>query len=490
MIKNSKKEDTGTYRCRAMNEIGHIECSSELSIERVPEFLKKLEKLVAAEQCEAEWTFQLIGLPKPTIEISRNDQLIDIASLPDLYSLDELDNKQYCLKFNCVSKSDVGTWRITATNSAGKATTLNKLDSMSLSPPVFIKGLNNTHLPQDIDNKLEVLVNALPFPDFVWYKNGQKINLDTYSRKYKTELDKENNLIRLVLIKSQEEDSGHYKVTLFNPGGEASSEGYYTIKGTIPKFAHKPLNVKVLHNTKALFAVSIDGDPMPLITWSKGGYNLSESSKNDIFYDDKNDTHFLEINDCTTKDAGSYKVTASNIYGTDCHSFMLNVTQNKEEITDFIEDIRIKLKSRSVRKVTLNDSHGPEWNSLKRVKIKHDNHTQELKHSEPKFKIKQIEEIIGNKFILELNNELRVPEHKSAVFSCSVSDLNAKVAWYFNHQLIDDSMKRFQIYALGELRILTILNCLWNETNSFVKCKWDDIETNSKLFITSILKNC
>ena len=55
-IKNSNLNDTGTYICRAANEIGKTECSAELSIEKAPEFTKKLEKLVAAEQCEAEWT--------------------------------------------------------------------------------------------------------------------------------------------------------------------------------------------------------------------------------------------------------------------------------------------------------------------------------------------------------------------------------------------------------------------------------------------------
>jgi hypothetical protein len=44
-------------------------------------------------------------------------------------------------------------------------------------------------LAEDIDTKIEVLVNALPFPDFVWFKNGQKINIDFLSRKYKIELD-------------------------------------------------------------------------------------------------------------------------------------------------------------------------------------------------------------------------------------------------------------------------------------------------------------
>jgi hypothetical protein len=295
IIKNSNKDDTGTYKCQAKNQIGFVECSAELAIEKPPEFTKKLEKLMAAEQCEAEWFFQLVGLPKPHLEISRNNEIIDIDNLPDLYSIDELENKNYCLKFFSVSKKDVGTWKITATNQCGKAITLNKLESMPLTPPAFIRGLTNSRLAQDIDNKIEVLVNALPFPDFVWFKNGQKMNLDFLSRKYKIEIDKENGLIRLVLMKSSSEDSGAYKITLFNPGGECSSEGNYTIKGYPPKFEEKPESIKVLNGSQAIFAACINGDPSPCLIWSKGSTNLVESNKFDIFYDDSIDTHFCKL---------------------------------------------------------------------------------------------------------------------------------------------------------------------------------------------------
>ena len=232
VIKNSRKEDTGKYTCKAVNEIGQAECSAELDIESAPNFLQKLERLDAVEDCEAEWHFQLAGLPKPDIEITRDNQLFDLAKNSDLYALEELDNKMYCIRFRKVSKKDAGTWRVSASNTVGRATTLNKLETRPLVPPVLIRGLADSRLPQDVDNKIEILLNGVPFPKCVWFKDGNQIDFTTQAEKYKQEIDPENGLIRLVILDCQTEvDSGVYKAIISSPGGECTTEGTYTVKG-------------------------------------------------------------------------------------------------------------------------------------------------------------------------------------------------------------------------------------------------------------------
>jgi hypothetical protein len=196
-----------------------------------PQFLKKLERLDAVEQCEAEWYFQLIGVPKPKIGFSINGQLTDILASPDLYVLEELENKMYCLKFKSVSKKDVGNWAITASNSAGQASSVARLESLPLAAPSFYKELSDTRLQQDVDNKLEIIIDGLPFPKVEWFKNETQINLET-SRKFKSEIIKENGIARLWILNSKvDEDNGTYKVSISNKGGECSSQGYYTISG-------------------------------------------------------------------------------------------------------------------------------------------------------------------------------------------------------------------------------------------------------------------
>ena len=78
-IKNSRKDDTGVYVCKAVNEMGEAECTAQLVIEMAPLFLRKLEKLSAVESCEAEWSFQLAGIPKPIIVFTRNNEEIRLG---------------------------------------------------------------------------------------------------------------------------------------------------------------------------------------------------------------------------------------------------------------------------------------------------------------------------------------------------------------------------------------------------------------------------
>jgi hypothetical protein len=82
--------------------------------------------------------------------------------------------------------------------------------------------------------------------------------------------------------------------------------------------------------------------------------------------------------------------------------------------------------------------------------------------------------------------DLSVPEHKLGVFECAVSHSDAQVTWFFNGMQVDtmQTKKRFQILSIGEFRRLAIRNCLIHETNTPVMCKWGELETSAKLFVT------
>jgi hypothetical protein len=94
LIKILKKEDSGIYICKAFNEIGEVECKAQLSTEMAPQFLKKLEKLEAVEECETDWFFQVSGIPRPKITFNKNNQTIEWDSEQNkkFYELKSLDD--------------------------------------------------------------------------------------------------------------------------------------------------------------------------------------------------------------------------------------------------------------------------------------------------------------------------------------------------------------------------------------------------------------
>jgi hypothetical protein len=541
-IKNSRKDDTGVYVCKAINSVGESECTAQLVIEMAPQFLKKLDKVLAVESCEAEWTFQLIGIPKPVIVFAINTQEIDFEAEKSFYSLEELDDHVYNIKFSEVRKKDVGNWTCTATNSAGTASCIAKLDTQPLCPPSFIKELSKlTRLPQEVENKLSVDVAGVPFPKIEWFKEGKSIDFDTQSDKYKLERDLNTGTWSLVISNCKiDSDSGIYKARIYNPGGECSCEGTVAVKGFAPRFIEKPEKIYALTNEVATFVAVVEGDPTPTVEWSKGKNILQDNNDIKIYYDQENDLHIMEISNCKPKDAGTYQVTAINEFGTDLAPVTLIITHNPEDVVD----LKDQLKNRGGRR-SVDNSNDPDWGKLKKgkagikdadqdpdwgklKKVIRDKPQQEEqikeeqvlpdrkpfvpkefgprdtdletyekkpkekddegKVSDPDLKRKSApttETAPGGKEFTKLLVDMTVPEHKLGVFECSVSDAKAEVVWFFNDNQTDkmQTKKRFQTMSIGLFRRLAIRNPLIHESDSKVTCKWDDLETTAKLFV-------
>ena len=382
IIKNSRKEDTGVYVCKALNDIGQAECSAQLEIEMAPQFLKKLEALHAVESCEADWSFQLIGLPKPNIEFARNGVPIDLNENTD-YLIEEQEDNFYCLKFKNVVHKDIGNWTCTASNTAGKVSCVAKLESLPLSAPKFVVGLVDTRMAQDVTNRIEVQVTGVPFPQIEWFKNEIQINMDAQADKYQMERNIKNSTHTLVILNSQIDlDSGLYKARIHNPGGECFSEGNYKIKGYAPKFIEKPEKIYAIKDQTATFAAVADGDPLPVVTWSKGRNALEDSAETKIYYDKSIDVNFMEILNCKPKDAGTYQVTATNEFGVETAPVTLMFTHNPDDVVDF----HLNLKNRSP-KVSAVEEEGPDWGKLKKAGSKRSSDEEDA----DKFKLKHVE---------------------------------------------------------------------------------------------------
>lgn len=545
VIKNSQNDDMGVYVLTASNDVGEAESKAEIVIEKKPEFVKKLETLEAVFSCEAEWLFQLIGVPKPEITFSRNNIDIDLASSSDVYELKDLDNNNYCLLFKNVSNEDAGSWACQAVNSAGRASCLSKLEVLALEGPKFIKELKDIMLPEEKDNKLDVVVTGRPFPQIEWFKNNELINIAADSSKYRLEKDMNRGTLSLVIRNCENEtDSGSYKARIFNKGGEAESVCEVKIYGYAPRFVEKPEKLYTLVNQTVAFGAIIDAKPPATVTWSKARNELSNSDEINIYSDESINAYFMDIVSCKSKDAGTYQITATNEHGTETCSVTLILTQNEGEVVDH-KALLLKRKG-SARK---DDSNDPDWGKLKKagqgrkdgpddmemIKLRkvskdkvetsedkdrtaipeHDPYKgkefgprdkieldslerkrdkkegeedDESKEGKNKAKSDKPDSENANKFTRTLIDAI-VPEHKLSIFECAVSDATASVQWYINGTPIESFTKKNKYIklAINDLRRLSIRNCLISETDSQVTCKWDNLETSAKLFVNEAL---
>ena len=175
LIKNSKNDDAGTYTCKAINDIGECECTALVVVEMAPQFVKKLDKLEAVESCDAEWNFQLIGLPKPEITFNKNNKPVTVSDTDEFYNLKELGENNYALYFKSVRPDDVGSWTCQASNNAGTVSCIGKLETLPLTEPAFVKGLSDRNIQIDVDNKIEIKVSGIPVPQIEWFKDDIKL---------------------------------------------------------------------------------------------------------------------------------------------------------------------------------------------------------------------------------------------------------------------------------------------------------------------------
>jgi hypothetical protein len=110
-----------------------------------------------------------------------------------------------------------------------------------------------------------------------------------------------------------------------------------------------------------VFATIVKGNPKPSVKWQKGRVSIQESSEIKIYYEEESDMHCMEIDNCKTKDAGTYQVSASNEFGTETIPVTLIITKNPEDVID----LKNMLKNKNYGK-RMSQTDDPDWGTLKK----------------------------------------------------------------------------------------------------------------------------
>ena len=95
---------------------------------------------------------------------------------------------------------------------------------------------------------------------------------------------------------------------------------------------------------EAEFHCMVDGDPAPTVEWSKGKWmKITAGPKFEVYKDQATGENILKMKKMTTKDAGTYTVTASNEHGTTNAPASLMITTQAEEVVDFKAGLKKRL---------------------------------------------------------------------------------------------------------------------------------------------------
>ncbi|KTF83156.1 hypothetical protein cypCar_00015865, partial [Cyprinus carpio] len=309
MIQDTRETDQGVYQCMAKNVAGEVK-TSEVTLRYFrsparPSFViqpQNTEVLVGESvtlECSAT------GQPQPRVTWTKGDHTalpvdprINITPSGGLFiqNVNQADGGQY----TCFASNNVDTIHATAY-------------IIVQARPQF------TVTPQDqsvleghtVDFPCEA--SGYPQPVIAWTRGGSPLPND---RRHVVLSSGSLRISRVAL-----HDQGQYECQAVSPVGTVRAAVHLNILQTVrPVFTSAPRDTTVESGSDVQIPCSAQGEPTPIITWSKDGVQITESGKFHI-----NPDGYLEVQDVGLADGGRYECVARNSIGYSSSSMVLTV---------------------------------------------------------------------------------------------------------------------------------------------------------------------
>uniref|UniRef100_A0A0N4ZKF6 Obscurin n=1 Tax=Parastrongyloides trichosuri TaxID=131310 RepID=A0A0N4ZKF6_PARTI len=388
-IENATIEDTGEYKCEAVNRKGKAITDAELNVKHAEEKVID-DDLGLVEPMFIEPLQEQSVIPGDTIELCcriNEDSKASIQWLKDNVPItlgpnikeEKLSNGLLKLIISNASAEDAGVYKCEAVNKKGKAITDSKLElkyatvqsvdeeeevleemgdlesgneerakvADNRGPPEFVELIRSCTTEPGADAILTCKVKGEPRPEISWTKDGVKL---VESDRIKIEHAKDNS-IKLTIFNATLQDSGEYRCDATNELGAAWSEGPILVTtekivdGEAPDFLQPIRPVTVVEGEKAVLEGKLIGKPKPTVKWYKNGAEISPSDNRIKIEDLEDGTQRLTINQTIMSDNDEYRCEATNEYGDVWADATLKVTP-KDTLCGFkkgLEDQKLDL---------------------------------------------------------------------------------------------------------------------------------------------------
>ena len=334
-------EKSGKYTCEASNTEGKTQSSGTLSVNAAPVFTKKLEDINTVKGQEIRLSVTVVGHPTPKLKWFKDNQEIKVDNKHIKYFEEDLNN--YTLIINSFEESDVGQYRVEATNVFGKAET--KSEVKTTTKPVFIKGLTDIEAKENDTNiELVVTTDHQSFkPVIKWFIDESEIKKD--DQRYKLTEDENNDTFKLIIKEANENVAGEYKCVAANTYGKNETTAkFFVFK--MPNFITGLRNIEADEGETVSLNVKVDGSPTPDVKFVKDGKDLSAESNVTIKKEGEKG-FVMTIMNIKYQMSGEYECQISNKLGKQVSKGTVTVlrkSKDEEDKSKEKEDLLIKKK--------------------------------------------------------------------------------------------------------------------------------------------------
>ncbi|XP_071515843.1 hemicentin-1-like [Panulirus ornatus] len=304
-ILEATADDKGIYQCVAKNDAGETELFFPLEVMVAPQFMQYFHSpdVVLELGKELDLDCDVIGDPEPQVFWQHNGEPLSVHVMPSGQRV----NIPY------VRLGDAGLYTCTAMNTAGTAHR-NFTVSVLMAPALEDGGVSrhNVEAIHGSDSQLSCHITGFPPPTIFWTRDQLPLS-NLSGLEYSTEGNNETLILHHVTPAS----SGLYVCNATNVVGTAIKEFNLTVM--IPPSVRSVdgasedvvEEVQVVVGKNVVLNCTMDGTPLPVITWLRDGRTLTPSPRFHLMSPDQ-----LLLTNIQDGDSGDYACLATNRAGT------------------------------------------------------------------------------------------------------------------------------------------------------------------------------
>ncbi|XP_031619550.1 titin-like isoform X6 [Contarinia nasturtii] len=458
------KDAAGVYTVKAVNPVGSIETTANLTIEEhVPDleppfFIERFEEQTVPQNSEIILLAKVSGHPTPEITWLRNN----VPLKPSDRVEQTFDGKNVELRIkNADADKDSGDYKLVASSPLGKVSHGARV-IVEVDDVVFTKQLKKTISIQE-SQTLTLECETSHYTITKWYHNGKELTGMDHRI-----VSQEDKVHKLIVKDTTPKDAGTYKCTIKNHETSSTVE----VIEKVPQFVKTIDDFEVKELETAILEVEITSDTAD-VTWLKDGQPLKEEPEKIVFVKDGKVRKLL-IKSSNVIDEGEYTCQLAE----EACTAEVSVIELPPEIVKKLENVTVAKGETAVFEIELTKGDAfVKWFKGKKeihfddhVQLTIDGKIQRLKvfdtepEDEAKYSCKVGNQVSTAKlfveepdvqFIVPLPDVTLAPKNTDVELTVTLSQPDVEVTWCKNGKPIKDGPKH-SIDVEGTVRRLVI----------------------------------
>uniref|UniRef100_A0AC35UA75 Muscle M-line assembly protein unc-89 n=1 Tax=Rhabditophanes sp. KR3021 TaxID=114890 RepID=A0AC35UA75_9BILA len=336
-------EWVGMFTCHARNSLGSADTRSCLNIEAEkpaepdqtkevsPRFFPYLkDQTLDAGQKLTLYT-RVEGMP--TCHVAWYHDGLPLKITSNMKTTFDKESGECTLTITDIQKSDMGAYRITASNCHGATNTAclvtvkcfkPEMAKGEGEPPFFTKNLTDKWVDRGGELEMSCTVSGVPFPELTVYKNGVLLR---ESKRVDMHLSA-SGVLSIRIRECSMTEEGIYRVEASNSSGQASTSATVHIdpnfkrfgrsmkpEGEAPKFVIGLDDLTVALGNTIELNCKVTGSQPLTVKFTKDGIPLFDDSRYEWNNNVGDGCYSLRINNARHSDAGTIRAIATNEEG-------------------------------------------------------------------------------------------------------------------------------------------------------------------------------